>query len=298
MASRTSRSLEIAKNCGMTPEKVRTVASFLEGAAELDKKWSPGFLTLFWWILGSAIYWTICGLILKYYYEPSDSDSEEVKSKVAKERNLNISIMLIVYFSLCIGLIVFYGWKVKGMQDKGWDLLHPGQSYGGSNPLLTWGLMSLFAIGGLFISVGLIFYYTGHDLPTGVYVCLGLLSIFISSAIALVGKVWVSCDKNNQMFTATEKTCVESILKEYRETSLREARSLAAQADAAKLRASRLQSATDLSLAGEATSSLAAEQAQAQAAATVPAPASSRTDPASTAALAAATAALAAASRT
>jgi hypothetical protein len=257
----------------MTPEKVRLIASFLEGAAELDKKWSPGVVTLIVLVVGTAIYWTICGLILKYYYEPSDSDDEEVKSRIGKERNLNISIMLIVYFSLCIGLIVFYAWRIKKFQDVGWDLLHPGQSFGGSNPLLTWGLMSLFAVGGLFISIALIFYYAEHSLPTGVYVCLGLLSIFISSAVSLVGKVWINCDQSTQIFTSKEKSCVEDILKEYREASLAQAKSLAAQAQAAGLRASRLQKATDLELASEAVSSLQAEKAQV-AATSQPAPAS------------------------
>lgn len=298
MASRTSRSLDIAKPCNMTPEKVRTIASFLEGAAELDKKWSPGVVTFIIFAIGSAIYWTGCGLILKYYYEPNDSDDEEAKSRIEKERNLNISIMLIVYFSLCIGLIIFYAWRIKKFQDVGWDLLHPGQSFGGSNPLLTWGLMSLFAVGGLFISIALIFHYAEHSLPTGVYVCLGLLSIFISSAVSLLGKVWTNCDQTTQMFSFNEKSCVENILKEYRDASLAQARTLAAQAQAAGLRASRLQKATDLELASEAVSSLQAEQAQ-MATTSQPAPVSTGQGPALQAALANAAATLAqAASRT
>lgn len=291
MASRTSRSAELATQCGMTTDRFKDVAGYLTQASELDKKWSPGGFTLFWWVLGTAVYWTICGLILKYVDEPSDSDDADVKSKMAKKRNLDISIMLIVYFSLCMLFIILYAWKVRQFQSEKWDSFFPDKSFGGSNPLLTWGLMSLFVFGGLFASVALVFYFSEHDLAVGIYVLLGLLAIVFSTTVALGGKAWISCGQKTDLFSLKEKICVEKILDEYKMSSIQQAIATKSQATAAGLRASRLEKSRTLDLAGEAVEQLKSAAAQA---ASQPAPSSRQApDPALQAALASNAAALA-----
>jgi hypothetical protein len=291
MASRTSRSLESATKCGMTPDRFKEVAGHLARASELDKTWSPGGFTLFWWVLGTAVYWTICGLILKYVDEPSDSDDADVKSKMAKKRNLDISIMLIVYFSLCMLFIILYAWKVRQFQSKGWDSYFPDKSFGGSTPLLTWGLMSLFVFGGLFTSVALVFYFSEHGLAVGIYVLLGLLAIVFSTTVALGGKAWISCGQKTELFNVVEKSCVERILDEYKKSSIQQAMATQSEAAVAAVTRSRLEKSRNLDLATEAVEQLKSAAAQA---ASQPAPSSRQApDPALQAALASNAAALA-----
>jgi hypothetical protein len=248
----TTRTL--AERCNLTPERLRIVASYLVERAKLDEKWTPGTWTLIVWVLGSIIYWVVAGLSLKYAYEISDSDNDETKERITKEKNQRICMVLIIYFSLCIGLIIFYGWRVKTFQSQGWDHLHPGESYGGTNPILTWGLMSLFAVGGLFISIILIFYYSDHALPVGIIVLLCLLAIVISFTVALVGKAYVNCNKADLAFTESEKLCAVDYLKQVKDEQIRAAKEQIAQAASAKANLSSLQKADTVELAKLASS--------------------------------------------
>lgn len=192
---------------GMSEQRLIEIGVFLKNQTLLDKQMSPGVTSFLTWLGVSGLFWGGAGWWIRHSY-PALGDDDPTG-----HRSIAICVAMIIYFSLCIFIILIYAWLIRKFRERGWDSLHPGESYSGPNPTLTWGIMGLFSIGGLFVSIILLCHYSGHDLHPALIVLLSLLALILSTTVALVGKVFVNCIQPNVKFSVAEANCVKEYLQ-------------------------------------------------------------------------------------
>ena len=195
---------------GINEGRLNQILSYLNRQSNLNKMMTPGAMSIIIWIGFTVFYWSAAGWFINSYYSSSESDG----SSSEESRNRIICIALIIYFSLCILIILFYAWRIKIFQDLGWDQLNPNNTFSGKSPVVTWGVMGFFTMGGLFISIILLCHYAGHDLHPALIVVLSIMALLISFTIALAGKVFVKCGKPKELFDSKEEACVRIYLEQ------------------------------------------------------------------------------------
>jgi hypothetical protein len=195
---------------GIDQGRLKQISIYLDRQSNLNKMMTPGAMSIIIWIGFTVFYWSAAGWFINHYYSSSESDG----SSNEDSKNRIICIALIVYFSLCILIILFYAWRIKKFQDLNWDQLNPTNTFSGKSPVVTWGVMGFFTMGGLFISIILLCHYAGHDLHPALIVVLSLVALLISFTIALVGKVFVNCGKPKELFNPKEEACVRNYLEQ------------------------------------------------------------------------------------
>lgn len=190
----------------MTTARLLEIGSFLTQQGILDKQMSPGMTSFLVWLFVTGSFWGLAGWWIRREYPELSQDDPH--------RSQSICILLIVYFSLSICIILLYAWLIRKFRKAGWDDLHPGETYSGANPSLTWGIMGLFSMGGLFVSIILLCHYSGHDLHPALIVVLSLLALLLAATIAMVGKIFITCTKPSLKFSEAEKTCSLDYIRE------------------------------------------------------------------------------------
>lgn len=207
---------------GIDSKRLQLISSYLREQRNLNKMMTPGAMSIIIWIGFTVVYWSAAGWFINHYYSSSESDG----SSSEDSRNRIICIALIIYFSLCILIILFYAWRIKKFQDLNWDKLNPTNTFSGKSPVITWGVMGFFTMGGLFISIILLCHYAGHDLHPSLIVILSLMALLISFTIALVGKVFVNCGKPKVLFDSKEEACVRNYNEQARTVEVERLQSL------------------------------------------------------------------------
>lgn len=212
----------LAQVCpGMDPNRLAAVTGFLKTQFELDKQMSPGMVAFLAWLGTTGAFWGGVGWWIRQEYPPLDQDDPD------GHRSRSICIASIVYFSLNILIILLYSWLIHKFRAAGWDDLHPNETYSGKNPTLTWGIMGLFTMGGLFTSIIFLCHYAGHDLHPALIVLLSLIALIMAITIALAGKVFVNCTQPKLKLTAQEQSCVPQYLIEQEQQFIAEQQALA-----------------------------------------------------------------------
>jgi len=190
----------------MTAKRLEDVAKLLAQQQTLDQKMSPGVTTFLVWLGVTGSFWALAGWLIRRYYPALDEDDP------SGHRDRVICIAMIVYFSLNILIILLYAFLIRRFQNLGWDEVHPDQTYSGTHPSLTWGIMGLFTMGGLFLSFIMLCHYSGYDLHPSLIVLLSLVALALAVTVALAGKIFVNCSVPPLKLTAEEQRCVTSFL--------------------------------------------------------------------------------------
>ena len=197
----------------MTISRLQQIGTYLTQQGLLDKQMSPGLTSFLVWLFVTGSFWGLAGWWIRRKYPELSQDDPH--------RSQSICILLIVYFSLSICIILLYAWLIRKFRKAGWDDLHPGETYSGSNPSLTWGIMGLFSMGGLFVSIILLCHYSGHDLHPSLIVLLSLIALLLAATIAMVGKIFITCTQPSLKFSESEKTCVLDYIRQTKAEQLK-----------------------------------------------------------------------------
>ena len=253
----------LTESCpGMNVDRLKAVATFLKRQLTLDSMTTPGAMSLIIWIGFTAAYWGVAGWFISKRYSsssppsPSTPDESSESSSDESEKNRTICIALIIYFSLCILIVIFYAWRIKKFQGMGWDSLHPNNTFSGKSPSVTWGIMGFFTMGGLFISIILLCHYAGHDLHPSLIVVLVLMALLLSFTIALAGKIFVNCGKPELVMTGEEERCVKDFLIRQQKADLEAKKALIEAGRQAELAYESRKNLGESELIGEASTGL------------------------------------------
>lgn len=197
----------------MNTTRLQEIGTYLTQQGLLDKQMSPGLTSFLVWLFVTGSFWGLAGWWIRREYPELIQDDPH--------HSQSICILLIVYFSLSICIILLYAWLIRKFRKAGWDDLHPGETYSGSNPSLTWGIMGLFSMGGLFVSIILLCHYSGHDLHPSLIVLLSLIALLLAATIAMVGKIFITCTQPSLKFSESEKTCVLDYIRQTKAEQLK-----------------------------------------------------------------------------